>query len=250
MSFDSTASAMYFIWNHRCWSIWSSILCNSRDQFLRNQQRSRCSHVPDRHWCCWYRWHGLEDDELCFDAWCVRLLYSIWIPDKSDGVRSRRLQGMMTFCCALCPLSMIWYVTLNLATVDCHDSIQTTDYLKIGTPFQITLWLTSTWVLSTSSAWYVNVGITVVILGLKKVVVRMVSWRGPLTKIQMRTIMNLYRLSTTLLQRNKKASIRSFGRWLGFKRGRLASSTILTFLCLCKAVQWVLICGSNLSWLK
>ena len=42
--------------------------------------------------------------------------------------------------------------------------IQTIDYLKCGTPLQLTLWLTSTWVLSTTLPWYVTLGITSLIL--------------------------------------------------------------------------------------
>lgn len=42
--------------------------------------------------------------------------------------------------------------------------LQTTDYLKFGTPLQFVLWLTSTWVLSTSSRWYINLCITIIIL--------------------------------------------------------------------------------------
>ena len=53
---------------------------------------------------------------------------------------------------------------LNLVTVDCHDPTQTADYLKIGTPLQFILWLTSTWVLSTSSLWYVSLAVTTVVL--------------------------------------------------------------------------------------
>ena len=41
---------------------------------------------------------------------------------------------------------------------------KTTDYLKCGTPLQFTLWLTSTWVLSTSLSWYVSLSITSLIL--------------------------------------------------------------------------------------
>ena len=44
------------------------------------------------------------------------------------------------------------------------DATQTTDYLKIGTPLQFVLWMTSTWVLSASTPWYVNWGITIIIL--------------------------------------------------------------------------------------
>jgi len=53
---------------------------------------------------------------------------------------------------------------LNLMTLNCHDLIQTTDYLKIGTPLQFVLWLVSTWVLSTSSLWYVSLVVTSIIL--------------------------------------------------------------------------------------
>ena len=42
--------------------------------------------------------------------------------------------------------------------------IQTIDYLKCGTPLQFVLWLTSTWVLSTTLSWYVTLGITSLIL--------------------------------------------------------------------------------------
>jgi hypothetical protein len=52
----------------------------------------------------------------------------------------------------------------NLGSLNCLDPIQTTDYLKIGTPLQFVLWLVSTWVLSTSSLWYVSLVVTSIIL--------------------------------------------------------------------------------------
>ena len=52
----------------------------------------------------------------------------------------------------------------NLGSLNCLDPIQTTDYLKIGTPLQFVLWLVSTWVLSTSSLWYVSLIVTSIIL--------------------------------------------------------------------------------------
>ena len=60
---------------------------------------------------------------------------------------------------------MFFVLTTNLSQLDCHvNSLQTTDYLKIGTPLQFVLWMTSTWVLSTSLPWYVSLGITIIIL--------------------------------------------------------------------------------------
>ena len=53
---------------------------------------------------------------------------------------------------------------LKIMTLDCHDPIQTTDYLKIGTPLQLVLWLVSTWVLTTSSLWYVSLIVTSAVL--------------------------------------------------------------------------------------
>ena len=41
---------------------------------------------------------------------------------------------------------------------------QTIDYLKIGAPLQIVLWLVSTWVLSVSSLWYVSWVISIIVL--------------------------------------------------------------------------------------
>lgn len=52
----------------------------------------------------------------------------------------------------------------KLVTKSLRFDLQTTDYLKFGTPLQFVLWLTSTWVLATPSRWYINLGITVVIL--------------------------------------------------------------------------------------
>jgi hypothetical protein len=52
----------------------------------------------------------------------------------------------------------------NIVTLDYHDPIQTTDYLKIGTPLQFVLWLVSTWVLSTPSLWYVSLLVTSAVL--------------------------------------------------------------------------------------
>ena len=46
-------------------------------------------------------------------------------------------------------------ITLNLTTVHCHDSIQTTDYLKIGTPMQVVLTVISTWALAEKKWWLV-----------------------------------------------------------------------------------------------
>ena len=46
-------------------------------------------------------------------------------------------------------------ITLNLTTVHCHDSIQTTDYLKIGTPMQVVLTVISTWALVEKKWWLV-----------------------------------------------------------------------------------------------
>jgi len=61
-------------------------------------------------------------------------------------------------------LNKLIVLITNVETVDCHDPIKTTDYLKVGTPLQFVLWMTSTWVLSTSSLWYVNLGITTIVL--------------------------------------------------------------------------------------
>ena len=57
---------------------------------------------------------------------------------------------------------LVW--SFSCSYHSCHDSTQTTDYLKVGTPLQFALWMTSTWVLSTSSPWYVSLGITSIIL--------------------------------------------------------------------------------------
>jgi Trk K+ transport system NAD-binding subunit len=46
-------------------------------------------------------------------------------------------------------------ITLNLSTLHCHDSIQTTDYLKIGTPMQVALTVISTWALAEKKWWLV-----------------------------------------------------------------------------------------------
>ncbi len=52
----------------------------------------------------------------------------------------------------------------NFVTLDYPDPIQTIDYLKIGTPLQLVLWLVSTWVLSTPSLWFVSLLITSAVL--------------------------------------------------------------------------------------
>ncbi len=64
----------------------------------------------------------------------------------------------------LCLLILFSLLMTNLGSLNCHDPIKTTDYLKIGTPLQFVLWLVSTWVLSTSSLWYVSLVVTSIIL--------------------------------------------------------------------------------------
>jgi len=64
----------------------------------------------------------------------------------------------------LCLLILFSLLMTNLGSLNCHDPIKTTDYLKIGTPLQFVLWLVSTWLLSTSSLWYVSLVVTSIIL--------------------------------------------------------------------------------------